>query len=54
MEYIYKEVYFDKYCQTCKYEKLPETDEKCDYCLDHPANVHSHKPVNWEAKDESR
>lgn len=50
MESIYKEVYFDQYCKTCKYEKCPETDETCDFCLDHPVNADSHKPINWEEK----
>lgn len=54
MEYIYKEVYFDQYCKTCKYEKLSDQDEICNYCLENPANIHSHKPVNWQPKDESR
>ena len=46
----YKEVYFHQYCKTCKNEKLTEQDETCNYCLDHPINLQSHKPVNWEEK----
>lgn len=46
----YKEVYFDKYCKTCKHTKKKDTEEPCDECLDNPINLHSHKPVNWEAK----
>lgn len=52
--YVFKEVYYDQYCKTCRFEKMPEDDENCDYCLDHPVNEHSHKPVNWKPKDNSR
>lgn len=47
---IYKEVYFDKYCKTCKHEKLKEEDDPCDECLENPVNTYSHKPVRWEEK----
>lgn len=50
-EELYKEVYFGQYCATCKHEKLPEEKMPCSECLDNPLNVHSHKPVNWEAKE---
>lgn len=50
MENIYKEVYFDKYCNTCKYEKSPETDYPCDECLNNSENLYSHKPVKWKEK----
>lgn len=46
----YKEVYFDKYCKTCKYKKKKDTEEPCDECLDNPINLNSHRPVNWEEK----
>lgn len=47
----YKEVYFDKYCQTCKYEKTSDADDPCDECLDNPGNIDSHKPVKWKEKE---
>ena len=47
---IYKEVYFDKYCKTCKHEKLKEEADPCDECLENPVNTDSHKPVRWEEK----
>lgn len=50
MENLYKEVKFDQFCKTCKFEKMAEEDENCAYCLDHPVNLHSHKPVNWKEK----
>ena len=53
MEEIYKEVYFSEYCKTCKYEKVPESEDPCDECLEYPMNTYSHKPVNWEEKDGS-
>lgn len=45
-----KEVYFDKYCPTCKYETNLEAESPCDECLAHPSNTDSHKPVYWEEK----
>lgn len=51
MEDIYKEVYFDKYCGKCKYEKLTENDSPCDECMDEPVNLYSHKPVKFEEKE---
>lgn len=48
MEYDHKEVYFDRYCKTCKNFKKDENQEPCDECLSEPTNLHSHKPVKWE------
>lgn len=48
MEDTYKEVYFSQYCKTCKYEKLAESEDPCDSCLNEPVNVYSHKPVYHE------
>ena len=48
----YKEVFFDIYCETCKYKKRPETANPCWDCLEEPVNVDSHKPVYWEKNDE--
>jgi hypothetical protein len=48
MDHNYKEVYFDQYCVTCKHEKLKDHEDPCNECLEHPANVDSHKPVRWE------
>ncbi len=50
MEDIYKEVYFDRYCKNCTYEKTAEKDEPCYECLNNPVNLYSHKPVNFEKK----
>lgn len=50
MEDNYKEVYFDKYCKTCKYENVAEEMEPCHECLENPVNLYSHKPVKWEEK----
>lgn len=51
MEYEYKEVYFDKYCKSCKHWESSEFDEPCNECLATPANLHSHKPVKYEKKE---
>lgn len=48
---IYKEVYFRDFCFTCEYEKVPDNDETCDYCLDHPVDAFSRKPVNYVKKE---
>lgn len=46
----YQEVYFDKYCKTCKYKELKDADDPCFQCLDEPINLYSHKPVKYEEK----
>lgn len=53
MEDICKEVYFDKYCGKCKYEKLTENESPCNECMGEPANLYSHKPVRFEEKERS-
>lgn len=51
METIEKEVYFGKYCSTCKHEKVSEQDDPCYDCLNQFTNSYSHKPINWEEKE---
>mgnify|MGYP005802535783 CR=1 FL=1 len=53
MDEAYKEVYFDRYCKSCKYEKYDENDisSPCYECLAEPKNLYSHKPVRWKATD---
>ena len=46
-----KEVYFDQYCETCKYFEIPETEDPCNECLANPSNMYSHKPINWKEKE---
>lgn len=48
-----KEVYFNEYCESCKYEKLEEDKDPCHDCLSTPMNINSHKPVHYEAKTKS-
>lgn len=43
-------VEFEKYCKTCQYEKLKETDTPCDECLEHPVNHESHKPFHYKER----
>ena len=52
MEFIQKEVYFDQYCKTCKHFDKKEVDDPCDECLKNPVNTYSHKPTEWEEKEE--
>ena len=44
------EVYFDRYCKTCKHAKLKDNDDPCNECLGVPYNTNTHKPVFWEEK----
>lgn len=48
-----KEVYFDKYCKSCKNSSTKEYENPCNDCLDNPSNLDSHKPVNYESKNNS-
>lgn len=46
-----KEVYFDQYCKSCKYHGLEESKDPCNDCLAEPSNTNSHKPMNYESKN---
>lgn len=50
MEDRYKEVYFDKYCKKCEHQDLSDYEDPCGECLEHPVNLYTHKPVNFEEK----
>ena len=50
MNYEYKEVYYDKYCETCKYADVDDAKDPCNECLGEPTNLHSHKPIKYEKK----
>lgn len=50
MDNYYKEVYFDQYCKTCTHSDKYEHEEPCFECLEHPMNVYSHKPINYEER----
>ena len=50
MDERYLEVYFDEYCETCKYKDLKESEDPCFGCLENPVNLYSHKPVNYKEK----
>ena len=52
MDYQYKEVYFDKYCRVCEYEKNSEKDDPCYDCLHEAVNSYSHKPINFKQRGE--
>lgn len=51
MDENHQEVYFDKYCKTCKNKDTKEYEDPCNDCLSEPVNVGSHKPINWEEKE---
>lgn len=46
-----KEVYFDQYCKSCKCHGLKESKDPCNDCLAEPSNTNSHKPINYESKN---
>lgn len=50
MDDIYKEVYFNVYCETCQHKSISEEEDPCYACLQEPVNLYSHKPVKWEEK----
>jgi hypothetical protein len=46
-----KEVRFDKYCHKCQhYDENNEYKDPCEECLDHPLNLHTEKPFNYEER----
>lgn len=48
MNYIYKEVNFNKYCNTCVHRKEPENHDICHECLNNGYNTNSEKPTQYE------
>lgn len=50
MKNQYKIVFFERYCNSCKYEKRDEGEDPCRNCLNSPVNEHSHKPVEYRKK----
>lgn len=48
MEYKDKIVYFETYCQKCKYVNKKADEEPCNECLSIPAREYSHKPIKFE------
>lgn len=46
----YQEVYFNKYCETCKHKDTKEHWDPCNECLENGMNVGSHKPTHYEEK----
>ena len=51
-DYDYKEVYYHEYCEKCKHWEKADLEEPCNECLDNFMNLHSHKPINFEEKEE--
>ena len=51
MNYDYKEVYFNEYCDNCEYSNKKGNEHPCDECLEEPINLHSHKPVKFIEKN---
>ncbi len=53
-EIDYLLVDFKKYCETCKYKDVKETEDPCNECLENPTNLYSHKPVKWDEKKKEK
>lgn len=51
-DYDYKEVYYHEYCEKCKHWEKADLEQPCNECLDNFMNLHSHKPINFEEKEE--
>ncbi len=43
-----KEVYYNYFCQSCRYQKKTEGEDPCNDCLNQPWNIDTHKPVNYK------
>ena len=54
MENSQKQVYFDKFCKTCQNEKLDESKDPCNECLDNPVNANCRVPVMYKDKEKSK
>ncbi len=50
MDDQYKLVFFNEYCEKCRYFEKMEEEEPCYSCLAEPVNLNSRKPVKWEEK----
>lgn len=46
-----KIVNFARYCKRCKHRTVEEYEDPCNDCLNNPVNIDSHKPVNFEEKE---
>lgn len=44
----YKEVHFDKYCETCKHSTTKEYESPCNECLETPMSANTEKPTEWK------
>lgn len=49
-ENIYREVNFEKYCETCEHKELDEKFDQCNDCLANGTNENSEKPVYWKER----
>ena len=54
MEIINKFVDYHKYCKSCKYSEIKETDEPCNTCLTNYINQNSKKPIFYKEKKDAK
>ena len=53
-EFKSKEVYFCNYCKKCVHYEKDGFEDPCDECLQNAVNEYSHKPVNFEPKEDEK
>lgn len=45
---------FKKYCPMCNSHDISETEDPCNTCLSHPANINSEKPWFFKPNDDTK
>lgn len=43
-----KIVHYWEYCHKCKHKNVKPNEDPCYECLNNPAKVDSHKPIDFE------
>ena len=43
-----QEVYFDQYCEKCKYWNKKDVEDPCNECPNTWVNLYSHKPIHFQ------
>lgn len=43
-----KEVFFDRWCPSCKHIDKSESEDPCWDCLEQGWNINSHRPIFWD------
>lgn len=54
MDYPYKIVKFDEYCDKCENKDVEETKDPCNYCLSVPVREGTRMPEKFKEKKNGR